>query len=536
MSYDINSQQVDIENLIKQNVNDLASIKELYRKLKDLEEKITQIKYIDTKLADKLKKDYENLKRIILDENIQLQLNNRINEIDTQLEHNVQQLNDIYVNIRNYPRLNVETNDTPRIQRALNENSRVYLPNGTYNITKLILNTNNVLCGESIKGVIINGIDDNVDSIIYADLTANNYRVENMLIKAPSGAIGILLDNVGELSTQDLHPEIRNVIILGGSRGLNIKSGVRGGLYDNVRPGDSEEIGIAMESTDSIFTNCIVAMSKYDGFKVVNGNNTFINCKAFCCGDSKLYGAGFKLQGSFNRLINCEFQQNRFENLYLQNANSNIIQGCILDSAGWGAETYFPNLTYADNGNGGQVPISSLRSYNSKKNIIDVTIINGRLNGKSKTAFYCQYEPSDIENIITYTTNDVSTDGVFTDFQITNSSNYFNNNLLTINGKVKKADIQITPTIVSSSSEVIKGGYIERDGIVYVDVVVKSLVTLNYPSELLSGFPKPKIDTSMNNYFTEYKRTLINTNGKLIVGATVTTNDIYYISGCYIKA
>ena len=81
MSYDINSQQVDIENLFKQNANDLSSIKELYRKLKDLEEKISQIKYIDTKLADKLKKDYEKLKRIILDENIQLQLNNKIDDV-----------------------------------------------------------------------------------------------------------------------------------------------------------------------------------------------------------------------------------------------------------------------------------------------------------------------------------------------------------------------------------------------------------------------------------------------------------------------
>ena len=87
MSYDINSQQVDIENLFKQNANDLSSIKELYRKLKEMEEKISQIKYIDTKLADKLKKDYEKLKRIILDENIQLQLINDINDIKSRLEN-----------------------------------------------------------------------------------------------------------------------------------------------------------------------------------------------------------------------------------------------------------------------------------------------------------------------------------------------------------------------------------------------------------------------------------------------------------------
>ena len=87
MSYDINSQQIDIENLFKQNENDLCSIKELYRKLKEMEEKISQIKYINSNLADKLKKDYESLKKVILDENIQVQLINDINEIKLRLEN-----------------------------------------------------------------------------------------------------------------------------------------------------------------------------------------------------------------------------------------------------------------------------------------------------------------------------------------------------------------------------------------------------------------------------------------------------------------
>ena len=69
MSYDINSQQIDIENLFKQNVNDLASIKELYRKIEELEKKIEQINYINSELVDKLKKDYEKLKSEILNEN-----------------------------------------------------------------------------------------------------------------------------------------------------------------------------------------------------------------------------------------------------------------------------------------------------------------------------------------------------------------------------------------------------------------------------------------------------------------------------------
>ena len=47
MSNENNKMQVDIENLFKQNVNDLSAIKELYRRIEEQQEKISQIKYID---------------------------------------------------------------------------------------------------------------------------------------------------------------------------------------------------------------------------------------------------------------------------------------------------------------------------------------------------------------------------------------------------------------------------------------------------------------------------------------------------------
>ena len=77
---DINKHEIDIDTLKKQNVNDLLSIKELYSKLGELGEKITQIKYIDNTLVKKLKKEYESLKRVILNENVQVELNNKIEE------------------------------------------------------------------------------------------------------------------------------------------------------------------------------------------------------------------------------------------------------------------------------------------------------------------------------------------------------------------------------------------------------------------------------------------------------------------------
>ena len=65
MSIDINKHEVDIDSLFKQNELDLCSIKELYRKLKNLEKKISQIKYINEVLGNKLTKEIESLKDLI---------------------------------------------------------------------------------------------------------------------------------------------------------------------------------------------------------------------------------------------------------------------------------------------------------------------------------------------------------------------------------------------------------------------------------------------------------------------------------------
>ena len=65
MPIDINKHEVDIDTLFKQNENDLCSIKELYRKLEEMEKKISQIKYNNDVLGYKLKKEIESLKNSI---------------------------------------------------------------------------------------------------------------------------------------------------------------------------------------------------------------------------------------------------------------------------------------------------------------------------------------------------------------------------------------------------------------------------------------------------------------------------------------
>ena len=107
-----NKMQVDIDTLKKQNVNDLLSIKELYKRIEELGEKITQVKYIDNTIVKKLKKEYENLKKIILDENIQIKLTNDVETINSQqikLTNDIETINSQMDN--NVRDLNIKINE-----------------------------------------------------------------------------------------------------------------------------------------------------------------------------------------------------------------------------------------------------------------------------------------------------------------------------------------------------------------------------------------------------------------------------------------
>ena len=105
---DINKHENDIDTLFKQNVNDLSAIKELYRKIQDMENKISQIKYIDSTLVYKLKKEYEKIKneyekikKIILDENIQIKLINDIETIKLDTKTSKEEIKNIQVKLNN---------------------------------------------------------------------------------------------------------------------------------------------------------------------------------------------------------------------------------------------------------------------------------------------------------------------------------------------------------------------------------------------------------------------------------------------------
>ena len=484
----------------------------------------------------------------IINEQLFNSLNTKIDENKTELDGSINVINSQLDTITTYKTEfinaveigcdNTGVNDCSSIlQQYIDNGCSLFFPKGRYKCN-LVIKPNISIYGEGLGLVTLIPNDKN-DNVIYSDLTAYNYTIKDLTIDGLNRmgtqsftGNGIYLSGSGVLSQQDLEPHLENIKIINVVVGLKIDDNVRGGLFKNIKAGACV-IGINHLSTDCIFTDCVTAQTQKHGFFILRSNNTFVNCKAFIAGLGKVEGAGFKLQGSYNRLINCESQQNVLESLHLQNANSNIIQGCILDGSGYNSKKWFPNLTYTETG--GTVPISILRIYNSNSNMIDCNIINGRIDSYSKCGLYNQYVGNDSNNDIRLSIVDTDTADTkpFVNYILDNDNKYFKNNNIVINGTLMQNKTWIQPSIIDNNVEITKGGYIVKNGVCYLNMEVKGLNTYTWATEILTGLPRPLMDKiQLASNMTD--RVIRLENDKIIVGTGLTTDTVYRFSATYL--
>lgn len=312
---DINKHEIDIENLLKQNENDLSAIKELYKRIEELEVKITQIKYIDNALANKLKKEYENLKKQILDENVQVELGNKIDEIDSQMNNIVLQIEDA---------VKIGTKSITIVGEKIITRSNKLILKGISDLeidfafTKLMLPENNSFYGLEL-------------------INCNNIKIKNLYIKETtvnkdnlSIMQGINIDN----STNIVLENVR----LYGTRGLYVRGST--GINKNITIKDciieyAGEFGITTNNVDTvIIDNCKIYYSWLDGIKVnTNSKNVTINnCTSDYngrsrreLGDSSLNGNGIDTYSGGSRVVinNVRANNNSGAGIYMKTGTNN---------------------------------------------------------------------------------------------------------------------------------------------------------------------------------------------------------------------
>ena len=321
MSYDINSQQIDIENLFKQNVNDLASIKELYRKLKELENKISQIKYIDSNLADKLKKDYEKLKRIILDENIQAKLTNDINEIDTSINNINNDIGVINSQLEQIVYLLPQSNgvdDTETVQNAINNYKKVQL-NGVHIISNLIINNEVEIIGKNKRSDILkqkSGSNGNV-------ITANgSLHLSNITIKGNNEAdcSGVVYSTkTGE--SYSITGNINNCEILN-FKDYGIKlEGNRNMLHAYEVGITSCGTGLYIESSDNLLSKLNIGDCNINIKVKKGGGNVFESCALYRANE---YCIWLDHEAYYSSFSNTSIDTNKKQSVYIKQIDTNV--------------------------------------------------------------------------------------------------------------------------------------------------------------------------------------------------------------------
>ena len=432
MDFDNNKMQVDIENLFKQNVNDLSAIKELYRKLKDMENKISQIKYIDSQLANKLKKEYEKLKRIILDENVQAKLaddiekineklTNDIESINSQLDKNTDNINSITILVTNYKDLVVNNDWTKAINKAIEDCSilggKVLCPAGTCLISQIKLKSNVILEGNFYKTV-LKSIDNNECDSLIVLYDNNTYLtgIRNLYIDGNNGnqnksIRGVLIDNSkGNTPIYDHHGIYENLYIENTSGEGFFLNNTRENRIKNVQVRKCSKSGFAIYGSDNWLLDCTSAGNKGKGFEIGSYNTKFTTCKAFFNGETNGdSGEGFYLENAhFNQFSNCESQEAGSHGIKLVNSHNNIFSSIISDSNGVYNEVDSVGLILEDSSfNNIQISVFSRGNdlQGNQKTGIKITglsaenVINAIVNDTKNTGMvYCNITNDEIKN------------------------------------------------------------------------------------------------------------------------------------------
>ena len=115
---DVNKIKQNVKELQDQNFIDFQQWKKLGKDIEKLSEKI---KLSDTNLSvlmKKIKNDYEKLKKIIVDENVQVQLNNKIEKNKNEILDNKNKID--------YAKIKAEENKKVKILKPQNEDPFYY--------------------------------------------------------------------------------------------------------------------------------------------------------------------------------------------------------------------------------------------------------------------------------------------------------------------------------------------------------------------------------------------------------------------------
>ncbi len=335
MNIENNKMQVDIENLIKQNVNDLSSIKELYSKLKEVQGKISQIKYIDSNLANKIKKEYEKLEKIILDENIQIKLTNDVEAINSQMDNIVNVRQTIHVS-------DYITNSIDNTEDIQNVVDRI---NSTKGGVHVLFDVKRIIVKKSFVVSVSNVTIDfcNCEVVFNGVISGNN-----------GGTIGFLTFNGNiegeQIKITNIEKEIGNIFSNGFMKlTLEDTSTISKGDFIFVAVGDNNNLGLDTDILEPRFKRLCKVIYKTDNVIGIDYYNPWSSLKTTTVNE---YSTRYIQK--VNPLFNIKLSNFNFKDETIANNNwTNLICGLT--------------FTYAFN-----IELKNINGVNTTQNLVNI--------------------------------------------------------------------------------------------------------------------------------------------------------------------
>lgn len=255
---------------------------------------------------------------------------------------------DNYINILQLGAKNEENFDnTIFIQNAIDNYKKIFIPQGTFYTSNIVINNQIELFGIYNKSW-LKALTTSTDKFLTVNAPytkINNICLDGNKINNSNTLIGIFTQQ----GNTDYHFLLQNLVVTNfNGNGLNISRGAN--LIDNCYFHHNEGYGIYHNGSDNVFTNCQCAWNYLGGVRDQGASTKWCNCKCYVNGESyninlkphNTEAHGFRFSDSKNNLIiNCDSQENYANGFYITAYKNADFINCIADNNGMYNYKYF---------------------------------------------------------------------------------------------------------------------------------------------------------------------------------------------------
>lgn len=236
------------------------------------------------------------------------------------------------------------TDDTEKIQIALNNFNNIFIPEGTFLISSITLKNSQKIKGENWEKSIIKSIaNNNETSIITCQDGAVRTQIIDLAIHGNKANNTNVIDGIHMYKSAfgtDPHTYIHNVRVFqctgnGIKMTRQLESRISHCICNN-----NDKNGILYVNTSDACIEDTTCSSNYEnGINVTTGANRIINCKCFYNGfiPNSEYNerkSGFYISGANNSITCCHAQENAGHGFEFGESNEITMQGCCADNNG----------------------------------------------------------------------------------------------------------------------------------------------------------------------------------------------------------